>query len=89
MRPCSSTFPEPPMCLASPNAQVTPTNPAPYTPDKAYGAVRSYQTDLRDPTKTWGGGTIAENARDHGKTPQTTTNQAATPSKSGANQVRM
>lgn len=70
------------MCLASPDPQVTPTNPAPYTPDKAYGGVQFYQTDLKEPEKRWGGGTIAENHRD-GVSIHTTTNKAA-PAKSGA-----
>lgn len=67
------------MCFASPQPQVTPTNPAPYTPDKAYGSVRSYSTDLRD-GKQRGGRTIAEQYQAELKNPD-----ARPRIKSGAN----
>lgn len=45
------------MCFAQPVQQTTPTNPAPYSLDKSYGAVRSYTTGPDGKKK--GGATIA------------------------------
>lgn len=73
------------MCFATPQAQVTPTNPAPYTPDKAYGAVRSYSTNLKDGKQT-GGATIAEQYQAELDNPNARPNIKADPGyRAGAN----
>lgn len=72
------------MCFAQPTPQVTPTNPAPYSVDKAYGAVRS-DTITSDGVKH-GGWTIAEQAKADASRPP---NTPKAPGKSGAANIRM
>lgn len=76
------------MCFAQPVQQVTPTNPAPYTPDKAHGAVRSYSTDLNDGVQK-GGRTIAEQYQAELKNPNARPNIKADPNYVGAKDIRM
>lgn len=85
------------MCFASPMAQVTPSNPAPYPVDESYGTVTS--NTITPDGVTHGGATIAQqyqanlakygqatppNAVDDAKAPSINTSSSTTSTRSGA-----